>query len=137
MKQHESIAFGRIGRGLVVVVLSTVACTSTGRVSSAGELGSLDAITREQIDPTDKDAFDVVLRLRPVWLRPRGRASLTTEERSYAAVFLDDVFYGSVDSLRGISSDEIDRIYFMNASDATTRYGTGYLAGIIHVRTAR
>ncbi len=92
---------------------------------------------RDQILSEDKNALEAIMRLRPAWLRPRGRTSLRNDERSYAMVMLDDVLYGSVDSLREIPVENIDRISFMSAADATTRYGTGYFGGIIHVHTGR
>ena len=137
MWRDEHMAGGRTREGLILVILSlTASCSSMSRMShTTGDL-SHDLVTRDQLDARDKDALEVIRRLRPSWLTPRGRTSLS-DGQSYAAVFVDDVLYGSVESLRGISSDDIYRIYFMGATDATTRYGTGYPAGIIHVQTVR
>jgi hypothetical protein len=43
--------------------------------------------------------------------------------------------FGGIDSLSRIPSTNIESIQYMNATDATTRYGTGYAGGLIRVNT--
>ena len=50
-------------------------------------------------------------------------------------MFLDELQVGDVDYLYRISSSQIARIEYLSALDATTRYGTGYMGGLIIVRT--
>jgi hypothetical protein len=98
-----------------------------------------DLITRAELDelPT-YDARQAIQQLRPSWLRPRtstirGGAGV----RHTAAVFLDGMPRGGLDALDGMDIREIEEIRFISASDATTRYGTGYPGGIIEVSTRR
>jgi hypothetical protein len=44
---------------------------------------------------------------------------------------------GGLDVLEGLYVREIQEMRFLSASDATTRYGTGYPGGIIEVVTRR
>jgi hypothetical protein len=44
---------------------------------------------------------------------------------------------GGLSALDGMEIREIEEIRFISASDATTRYGTGYPGGIIEVFTRR
>ena len=42
-----------------------------------------------------------------------------------------------IEMLRGIRASEIVEMSYISASDATTRFGTGYVNGLINVVTAR
>lgn len=44
-------------------------------------------------------------------------------------------FGETVDSLRQLSADQIYRIQYINASDATTRFGTDHFGGAILITT--
>jgi hypothetical protein len=44
---------------------------------------------------------------------------------------------GGVESLRSMRASDASELRFLNSSDATTRYGTGYTAGAIVVSTRR
>ena len=121
---------------------------------AGGEGGGMDTITREEITAfPDGDAMEIVRRLRPGWLRPRTQATITSavataaaldaEARAvpdpavYPEVFEGHLHYGSAESLRAFDSNEIERLERVSALDATTLYGTGYVAGIIRVITRR
>jgi hypothetical protein len=114
------------------LALLAVGCTATG----GGGGGNPDLITREQFaELPDGTAFTIVQRYRSRWLRARTQGSFTDPEPYYAEVFVDDLHFGPIDSLGRISSTEIDRIEYINATDATTLYGTGYAGGIIRIHT--
>ena len=55
----------------------------------------------------------------------------------YPEVFEDDLHFGPLNTLRQFPSEEIEAIEFISATAATTRYGGGYLGGIIRVITRR
>jgi hypothetical protein len=148
MSRHTSSVLHRAAIGAFLLGLAAVAaaCSSAGGAVGGG---SPDLITREQIEElTDENAYQVVQRLRPRWLRPRSQASLGTPSRRDPSgvgtqpptppmpeVFVDNVRRGPVESLAQISLNEIEQMQFIDATDATTRYGTGYISGIIHVLT--
>ena len=129
-----------IGVLLLVTSLVLTACSSSGgsaggtaRVSTGGPR---DDITRDMIETLAQDtAFGLVQQLRARWLSARTQGTLNNPEPAYAAVFVDDFRFGGIQSLHQISSNQIERIEYLNARDATTRYGTGYLGGIIRVLT--
>ena len=64
-------------------------------------------------------------------------AAFGVDSAIYPEVFRDEFLWGSLDTLRQFRSDQIERIEFLNALDATTLYGTGYMGGIIRVVTRR
>ena len=50
-------------------------------------------------------------------------------------VYLNGMRYGGVRSLTTLSAEAVGDITYMNASDATTRFGTGHSGGAILIRT--
>ena len=109
-----------------------------------------DLITRAEIQdraPEVKSAFDVVQRLRPHFLRERSTGSITSPltaegNRNTAAsrqpvqLYVNGAKSGiPAVSLREIPAAAVIDILYLNASDATTRFGTGHDNGAILVRT--
>ena len=82
-------------------------------------------------------AYDAIQRLRPDFLRPRGRLSLENPAASLPVVYLDDIRLGGPDALRTIRVADVHEIRYLSASDATTRYGTGHPGGVIAVITRK
>lgn len=118
---------------LLLLVGFGAACGSTG---GAGGGGNPDLITREQIDEAPvATAFELIERMRPRWLRPRTQGSFSSTEPVYAEVYMDGRRFGPVNSLHQISTTSIDRIEYVDALDATTRFGTGHAGGVIHVHS--
>lgn len=80
-------------------------------------------------------AYDLVAQLRPEYLRSRGTSSLRDLRPPTATVYLDGVRYGSLETLRTMSGEQIERIQYINAADATTRFGTGHVGGALIIKT--
>ena len=119
-----------------VIALSvglSAACASGGTPAegTTGVTRSSGPITRAELAPLSQfSAFDAVRRLRPRWLSTRGTGQLPT-------VFIDRSPRGEPRVLAQIPANTVERINFLPARDATTRYGTGYAYGIIEVITRR
>jgi hypothetical protein len=79
-----------------------------------------------------EDAYAIIQRLRPGWLRPRQ--SSFSGQPVYPVVFLNGTRYGEIDSLHSFRVTEIASLELISATDATTRFGTGYTGGAIMVR---
>jgi len=109
-----------------------------------------DIITRAEIQdraPDVKTALDVVQRLRPHFLRERATGSITTPltaegNRNTAAsrqpvqLYVNGARSGvPAAALRDIPAAAVIDILYLDASDATTRFGTGHDNGAILVRT--
>lgn len=102
--------------------------------------GSPDRIGREEIldrGSNDLTAMALIRRLRPGWLRARGRNSFTNESAMYPVVYIDEIRHGGLATLHQIPSAEILSMRFYNTADATTRWGTGHPSGVINVETGR
>jgi hypothetical protein len=100
--------------------------------------GDRNQITAEQVReaaPQHSTAYGMVESLRPLWLRKRGRSSVTNE--GDIAVYVDGSRYGTPASLRNIAAFSVDSMRFLPPAEATNRYGTGHVHGIIMVYTKR
>lgn len=100
-------------------------------------------ITAEEIASISaSNAYEVVQRLRSQWLITRGAAGTRepTLEGGLSGgivVYLDGVRRGGVDALREIPVEQIRELRYIDAKDATTRYGTGHTSGVIEVYSKR
>ena len=127
------------------------ACATSGAGSpdtfapdeSAGagpQRGSSNEIARAEIlndAAVFTTAYDVVRRLRPGWLMARGRPSFIDPNAGDPLVYVDEVQYGLLDSLYRIPANDILRMVFIGAADATTRWGLGHADGVISIVTVR
>ncbi len=109
-------------------------CASTGGAPQKATGSNRNLINREQLDAMPSiTARDAVERLHRDWLRGRGGSVQTTSGRVYPVVFVDGRRFGELPVLRQFGVEEIEEIRFLSASDATTRFGTGYPGGIINL----
>jgi hypothetical protein len=112
--------------------------TAAQATSPAPRRGGQNLITTDEIQKTvASNAFDLVQKLRPQWLRSKSMSvnpSATAGGGNTAAiVFLNDVRYGEIESLRSIEITSVRELKFLSAAEATTRWGTGYPGGAILV----
>ena len=107
-----------------------------GTKGTIGSSYSRDLIVAEEIQITDaNNAYDLVHKMRPHWLRARGRKSLNFPEASYPVVYINRSELGGIDSLYNIPVSNISEIRYLNAGDATTKYGSGHSGGAIEITT--
>jgi hypothetical protein len=119
----------------VVVLTSALlaGCFSARGPGSAEEERAADRISLEELESQPAgNVYDAVQRLRPIWLRNRGPFS-TTRPQSYAEVFVDERYYGPLESLRQFDLTAVAEVRYLSGRDATTRFGTGYPGGIIQL----
>jgi hypothetical protein len=118
-------------RRTTLVLLLLVAC---GTARGGPNRGSSDLLTHAEIAQSNAtNAYDLLQQLRPQYLRSRGTFSIRDPRPAYPVVYVQDIRHGDLSSLRTIMIDAIEEVRFLSASDATTRWGTGHPAGVIHV----
>ena len=83
------------------------------------------------------NAYELVQRLRPLYLRDHGPQSLVLATSRTPVVYVDNTRLGEVYSLRTIPTAAVQEIKYLSASDATTRGGMNHMAGVIQVTTRR
>lgn len=81
-------------------------------------------------------AFDAVQRLRPQWLS-RPTAPTLQPGSNPVMVYLDRHPLGPLETLRSLTTEQIEQMEFVSGRDATTRYGTGHPSGVIEITTRR
>jgi hypothetical protein len=119
----------------VLFALATAACGG-GYGGGSGSSSSRDAITEAELaELTRLNVFEVVQRLRPLWLRTRGEDSLFSSNA--VVVYLDGARIGGPDALRSIAAADVQEVDYLDSREATTRYGAGHASGAILVRTRR
>ena len=142
----------RRGRPLAALICSCMVavagCASsgtpaagTGDVSPEVMRGSVavqsnpEVVTGDEIRETGVgNVYEALRRLRPLWLRARsGAASIASPQGTAPVVYVAGAPFGELRSLQTMTVDRVRRVEFINARDATTRYGTGHSGGVILV----
>lgn len=118
---------------LFVLTLALTACASgksmgTEKTSSTNQL-SAEEITRSGFS----DAYSAIQTMRPQWLVVRGQTSLGARTRETIKVYLDGNRLGTVDNLRQIATNSIERMQRLDGIEASNRYGLDHGAGAILV----
>lgn len=124
------------GRPFFVLTLAAaLACASSGTAGTTVRREP-NLITEQEIAASNEsNVFDVVNRLRPMFLKTRGRSTINAGGSEYASVFLDGQYYGELGSLRNIVASQIHEIRYLNGPDAVSRYGMRYGSGAVDVRS--
>jgi hypothetical protein len=100
--------------------------------------GGPNVITSDEIQSENfRSAFEIIERLRPQMLRGRGSISISdnTGASTIPVVYVDNVQFGAIETLRNIPAMQVREIQYINQSDATTRWGTGHAGGVIMILT--
>lgn len=115
-----------------LLLLVAAGCGTGGSGSSSYRS---DLITSEEIaEASGTNAYQIVRQLRPAWLRGRGAQSVNAEA-SLPVVYVHQMRYGDVSTLRDFARGDLVELRFVDAATATTRYGTGHGGGVIEVVT--
>lgn len=134
-RTHRRIPLTRLALTGLFFALTTAACASSGEGRASG---SPDQITRAQIEASSaRTGYDLVNQLRPRWLRGRGTGSIQNPDGGLPVVYVGEVRHGDLESLRGFDPDGIEELRFINATSATTRYGSGHAGGVIRITLRR
>ena len=113
---------------LIVVAFTACATTNSKTTHSRHDMIQLEQI-REQLA---SDAYDLIRKLRPNWLRSRGQRSIHfNNTASSPTVYVNDGKHGDIDSLREIQAEHIKEIRFLNAGEAASRFGLNHAGGAI------
>lgn len=133
----------RVELAALAVAVAWGCATSGGPSTGAPRMSrNPDVIVEAEIASRARDAtnaLQVVQQLRPQMLRSRGVSSPRdmTGEDALPKVYVDDVSYGNLNTLANVNAAQIKEIRFVNGPDATTRWGTGHMGGVILVTTKK
>jgi len=120
---------------LVIVAAVGAGCT-TPKVESTDPVDS-HIITREEIEASrTATAYDAIQKLRANFLSYRGETSMSkSNSHPYPTVYVDGQEFGPISSLRSIPASQVATIRLYRSWEATTKYGTGNMGGVIAVTT--
>ena len=120
---------------LVSIIAVLTACASTGTPVPTSASSS-NVISRLELDAAGSaTVYDVIVRVRPNYLRSRGPTSVVnTSARTVAVVFVGDTEYGDLESLRRFLAARIEEVRYYTGPEATTKFGSAFGAGVIALK---
>jgi hypothetical protein len=118
----------------IALAACLMACSSSGALGGGPPPDPRNRITHEELrDLAAANALEVVQGLRSHWLRGRSSSFRSGGGMTLPEVFVNHQHYGPLESLRQVRTESIQEMEFISAPDATTRFGTGYIGGVILV----
>jgi hypothetical protein len=115
------------------LVLVLGACASAGRGGTPQ--GRSDLLVEDQIrGQSYSTVYDVIVALRPNWLRTRGTDSFNTPTQ--IQVYVDNMRVGGIATLQQIPTVSTYYVQWYDGLEASARWGLGHGAGAIYVSTA-
>jgi hypothetical protein len=116
--------------------LAVVMACATSGTTGASTHREPNLLTEQEIAGSgETNALDVVTRLRPMFLKTRGRSTVNAGGSEYASVFVDGQFFGELGSLRNINASQIHEIHYLSGPEAVSKYGMRYGSGAIDVKS--
>ncbi len=108
-----------------------------GGTTTEAQRGGPDLIVRAELQEyTGESAYRTIEAIRRRWIRPqRSSGTAFGANAVYARVVIDGTIRRELRDLQSMSVDGIERMRYVTATDATTKYGTGYSGGVIEVTT--
>ena len=122
-------------RSLLAIASMLVLACSPPRLGPGG-ISDSQLITEDEIDASRAaNAFEVIRKLRANFLTYRGETSVKGKSTPYPTVYLDGQQFGPIETLRTIPASQISSIRLLRSWEATTKYGTGNMGGVIAIST--
>jgi hypothetical protein len=123
---------------LIFVALS-LGCAPAASPGDGGDRRS-QVITIQEINAAGMSgsAYELISRLRPSFLVSRGQTTLGGDQSvAYPNVYVDDVAFGDISTLRHIDVAQIAQIRMYQSWEAQTKFGLGNSGGVIAIVTRR
>lgn len=123
-------------RWLALLFLAPALACSHPRLGP-GEINNSQFITEGEIVASRATtAYEAIQKLRANFLTYRGETSLNKSRSTpYPTVYLDGQEFGPISILRTIPASQVATIRLYRAWEATTKYGSGNMGGVIEVST--
>jgi hypothetical protein len=117
-----------------LALLATAACAQPQTGKTAPKNRNL--ITADEIATVSgSDAYQVIEELRPAFLQSHGGVSPHNDAPPTALVYIDGVQAGGLSALHNITASGLFSIQYLDAMQATQRYGTVAGGGAILITT--
>lgn len=121
-----------------VLLLGPVGCGGGGAAATGVPARNSQLISGEELAAQSivtVSLFDAIERLRPTWMRRRAPSGLASAALTspFPAVLINASVHQDIEVLRSMRASDVAQVRYINAGDATTRYGTGLVNGLIEV----
>jgi len=117
------------------MMLSTILLSCASWTEGDSSRGSRYIISENEIrESSATNAYEVIQQLRPGLLDRDQRRAIDMYTVSVVVVYLNGVRYGDKESLKSISSLQIEEIKYLPASEATVKYGSDHSGGAFLVK---
>ena len=122
---------------VLFALLSAVMLACTHPRLGPGEMSNSQFISEDEIQASrESTAYDVIHKLRGNFLSYRGETNFDkSKSQPYPTVYVDGQEFGPISTLRSIPASEISTIRLYRAWEATTKFGTGNMGGVIAIST--
>jgi hypothetical protein len=115
----------------VVFIAASLGCASA---PAKGPTRDSNVITEAELEAVKvSNAFEAVDRLRPAYLRSRGRTRPNAGVSAFPTIYLDGQPYGDISTLRNIQIGQVREIHYYGTADAMTRFGSQRATGVIEI----
>jgi len=122
---------GKLSSVLILGIALTLAGCASAPAGS-GQRSNSAVITRDQLEALNSsNAYDIIQQLHPQWLTPRGQMSLSNPQSNQVAVYMAGSRLGGPSELRGFIGAQLETIQYLDARQATARFGSGNVGGAI------
>ena len=125
----------------LIGVAAIVGCAAPAGKSEMGGTSAprkANILTADEIASAEADAtniYDALLRLRPIWLTPRGPNSFYGQGTDLPTLFIDGQQYYDVATLRTIQSNQVADVRYYRPDEAGGVFGIrAGSAGAIEIR---
>lgn len=116
------------GRLLLAVWLVT-GCAS-GQQTARTAPAERNVLTQQEIEQSQSiTAYDMIRALRPRWLSERGVTSFRSNNP--IMLYVNDNRVGTIERLRDYAPRDLREARFLDATQATQRFGTGHRSGAV------
>jgi len=123
-------------RALITVLSGLLLACGPPSTHSRGS-GDPQIITEEEVEASRAvTAYEVIQKLRANFLSYRGETSFDKRKsQPYPTVYVDGQEFGPLSSLRSIPASQVSVIRLYRPWEATTKFGTGNMGGVIAITT--
>jgi hypothetical protein len=123
----------------VLAGVSLTACAAATPTTRPAFVSSgRDVLTAAEIVASRvTDAYQAVTQLRPEFLRRRSMTSVPSFMSPTVQVYLDELPFGTAESLHYIPLERVRLIRYISAAEADLRWGGSHVAGAILVTTLK
>lgn len=117
---------------IVSLVPLLLACASAPSTESRRGSGDADVITEAELATFGgQPVRNAIDKLRPQFLRTRGRSSITRAAEEGIVVYLGSMRMGRVEVLSQVPSSDLSSVRYLSAADASRRFGLDHTTGAI------